>query len=253
MTLGTAPGAAPLVVGNAGSLGGDIYTFGGQAEYRAGTTYLRGLAEYNFGHAGEANGVTVSSGNFNTSGYRFDGTLGNAFVLFNTFGSSNPKILPTKAPPKPTSGAFLVGIDLSGHLGYSDGQSTSFTDTSGFAFGTSQTHFWDVGARAELFDYFFGYGLLWKPYVAGTVDQLFGFSSTMNIPAQATVPGGDIVSLQAAQTFGGAELGVSATGLEGWTVRVKGFYQASADTSIVGGSISLKIPFNYRPTLASRY
>lgn len=38
-----------------------------------------------------------------------------------------------------------------------------------------------------------------------------------------------------------------------WTVGVKGFYEASADTTIVGGSAHIKIPLNYTPVIATRY
>lgn len=254
VSLGAAPGAAPLVVGNAGSLHGDTYTLGGEADYRSGTAYFRGLAEYNFGHTNEADGITGGTGGFNTSGYHFDAKVGQTFVLFNSMGSPTSNALVTKAPPKPTgSSGTLVGVDLSGHVGYYNSQSDGFIDSTGFAYGTGQTQFEVVGGRAELFEYFFGYGLLWKPYVAATVDQLFGFSSALNIPVQATVAGGDLANLQADKTFGGAELGINASGLAGWTIGVKGFYQASADTNIAGGSITLKIPFNYLHTAASRY
>jgi hypothetical protein len=48
-------------------------------------------------------------------------------------------------------------------------------------------------------------------------------------------------------------LGLDVLGPRGLTVGVEGFYQASADTNITGGNIYLKIPFNYSPTVASRY
>jgi len=250
IALGAAPGAAPLVVGNAGSMHMDTYTFGGIADYRSGTSYLRGIADYNFGHADETNGLAGSTGSFGTSGYGFDARLGNVFLLFNTGGVPAQTALPTKAPLRPASGT-IVGLDLSAHVGYFANQSDGFTDSSGFMFGTGRTEFGDVGGRAELFELVRSYGLVWKPYVAGTVDQLFGYSTSVNIPSQAALASGDVVSLQEAKTFGGAELGLNASGTGGWTVGVKGFYQASADTNIAGGSVSLKIPFN--STGASRY
>src|SRR5208282_22062 len=92
-------------------------------------------------------------------------------------------------------------------------------------------------------------------YVSGTVDQEFGFSSTMNIPIQAALPSGDFVSLQEAQTFWGTALGVDVRGPNGWTVGVKGFYQASADINYTGGTAYVKIPLNYtpQPAFAARY
>jgi len=81
-----------------------------------------------------------------------------------------------------------------------------------------------------------GYGLLRTPYVAGTVDQQFDYSNTLNIPNQAALIGGDAISLQEAQTFWGAQLGLDVRGPIGLTVGVKGSYQASADTNIAGGN-----------------
>jgi hypothetical protein len=91
------------------------------------------------------------------------------------------------------------------------------------------------------------------PYVAGTVDQRFGFSGTLNIPNQVAVPGGDLASVQEAQTFLGARWGLDARGPGGWIVGAKGFYSASSDTNTIGGMAYVTIPFNYTPTVASRY
>lgn len=252
LSLGSVPAAAPLVVGNAGSLRADSYAFGGDALWRVGTYYLRGSAAYNFGRASESDNVNDSTGSFDTHGYFIDARLGDVFVLLNTTGAPSPTALPTKAPPKPTNGT-IVGVDLSGHVGYFDSGSGGFADSSGFTFGTAQASSGDVGGRAKLFALMPGNGLLWVPYVSATVDQLFGFSSTLNIPSQAALPSGDLVNLELARTFAGAELGVDAHGPGGWTVGVRGFFTASADTNIIGGNIFVKIPFNYTPTVASRY
>jgi hypothetical protein len=81
--------------------------------------------------------------------------------------------------------------------------------------------------------------------VTGTVDQRFAFSSTLNIPAQAALPGGDLISLQEAQTFWGGQWGLDVRGPSGWTVGAKGFYSASSDTNITGGRVYAKIPLSY--------
>jgi hypothetical protein len=247
-------GVSPTGVAfNIGSLRTDTYTFHGSVFYRFGTFYVRGAADYNFGRSNETNSLDASTGRFNSNGYSVDAKLGNVFVLLNTTGVATSGPLPTKAPPKPTGG-YLVGLDLSGHIGSLGNWANSFTDSTGFIFGSGQTRSGDVGGRAELFAVVPGNGLLWKPYVAGTVDQLFGFSSTLTIPSQVAQPGiTDVFSVQPARTFGGAEFGVATRGPSGWTVNVKGFYEASADTNIAGGSVTVKIPFNYWPMVASRY
>jgi hypothetical protein len=248
--LGAVPAVGPLVRGNSGSLHADTYTFGGEALYRAGTAYLRSTAKINFGHTNVSNNIASSTGSFDTSGYGFDERFGNVFVLTNTTGAPGPTTLPTKAPPK-SIGGVVIGLDLSGHIGYTNNQSNGYTDSSGFTFGTGVTRTGVVGGRAELFELALSNDLLWKPYVAGTIDQLFGFSSAQDIPSQAAFAGGDTINLHTAKTFGGAELGVTAMGRAGWTVGIKGFYQASSDTKVEGGSAYFKIPFNYM--VAARY
>ncbi len=250
--FGAAPAAAPLVVGNAGSLQGDTNKFGGIIDYNSGSSYIRGIADYYFGHSSETNDLNGSSGSFGTSGYGVDARIGQVFMLFASYGALPSRALPTKAPPRPAGGS-IVGLDLSAHVGYFESQFDGFSDTSGFIFGTARAQFGDVGGRAELFDLVPSYGLAWKAYVAGTVDQRFDYSSNMNIPVQAALPSGDLLTAQAAKTFGGAELGIEASGLGGWKVGLKGFYQASADTSIAGGAAYLKIPFYSTPAPGTRY
>jgi hypothetical protein len=248
-------GVSPTGVAfNVASLRTDTYTFQGSVFYRSGTTYLRGEADYNFARSDETNSRVGSAGSFNSNGYSVDAKLGNVFVLFNTTGASTPTTLPTKAPPKPTGGT-LVGLDLSGHIGYFGDRADGFTDNTGFIFGTDQIRSGDIGGRAELFALELpANGLLWKPYAAGTVDQLFGFSSAFTIPSQVAQPGiTDVFSVQPARTFGGAEAGVDARGPGGWSVGIKGFYEASSEINIAGGSVYVKIPFNYTAAVAARY
>jgi hypothetical protein len=240
VSLGTIAG---LAAASAGSGQTDTYTFGGSFIYNLGPTYLKGAAAYDFGHGSEALSVDGSTGGYNTQGYSADLKLGHVFVLLNTVSSDRPS-MPTKAPPK-AAGGYIVGLDLSGHLGYSNQQSDGFTDSSGFTWGTDRTRYGEVGGSAKLFALIPSNGLLWMPYIAGTVDREFGFSSVLNIPTQAALVGGDVLSLQEAQTFWGTELGISVRGQSGLTFGVNGFYQASTDTNIVGGSAFVKIPFDY--------
>ena len=248
-------GAAPLVVGNSGSVREDAYTFGGTVLFRTNRFYVSGTGAVNFGNGFEANGIDGSTGSFNTKGYWADLRVGKEFSLFDSTSYSERKPgLHTKAPPKATGG-YLIGLDLSGRLAYNNQQLNGFTDSTGFIFGSDQTRYGDLGLRAKLFAYVPQNGWLWKPYVAGTVDQKFGFSSTLTIPNQAAFVGGDLVSLQQAKTFWGTQLGLDVKGPNGWTVGAQGYYQASADTNITGGFVRLNIPLNYTPkhVFATRY
>jgi hypothetical protein len=238
---------------SAGSAQFNTYTFAGSFFYSNGAPYVQGIAGYNFGTGSETNAADGSNGSFSTNGYSADLRMGTIFPLLGTPAAASPSVLPTKAPPAPPRG-YVIALDVSGHIGYNNQQVNGFTDSSGFIFGTDQTHYGDVGAEAKLFAVFPSYGLLWMPYVAGTVDQLFGFSSTLNIPSQPALVGGDVASLTEAQTFYGAQLGLDARAANGWTIGVKGFYTASADMNFAGGNAYIKIPLNYTPApLGPRY
>jgi hypothetical protein len=245
-------GAFPGVPVSSGSARFDLYTFAASTLYYNNRTYLQTTGAFTFGHGNETQSFDGSTGSFNSTGYFADARLGRVFVLWQTAATPPSRALPTKAPPKSTAGS-AVGLDLSGHLGYFELQTGSFTDSSGFVFGTDKTKYGDIGARAKLFALLPYSGLTWEPYVAVTVDQQFGFSSVLNIPNQPTFVGGDVFSLQEAQTFWGGQWGLDVYGASGWTVGVKGFYTASADTTIVGGSAYFKIPFNSMPFAAAKY
>jgi hypothetical protein len=249
MTLGALAG---LGLASAGSVQTDTYRFGGAVIYGLGSAYLEGKAAFDFGHGNETQTVDGSTGRFDTHGYSADLRIGNVFMLLNTLSSGTATRMPTKAPPK-AAGGYAVGLDLSGHLGYSNERIDGFTDSAGFVYGADRTRYGDIGGRAKLFAVVPNNGLLWMPYVAGTVDQQFGFSSTLTIPDQVALPGGDIVSLQQAQTFLGTQLGLDIRGAGGWKIGARGFYSASSDTNITGGSAYVKIPFNYTSAVASRY
>jgi hypothetical protein len=250
--FGLAPGVGALAVGNGGSINSDNYTFGATALYTFGTSYLGGMGTYSFGHANETNTVTTSTGTYSTSGYSVDARLGHVFTLMNTSGSTNPGTMPTKAPPKPVSGTF-VGLDLSAHIGDFEGRNDGFIDSTAFIFGSAESQFGDIGGRARLVAVTSSSGVVWMPYISGTVDQNFSVSNVQNIPNQVAFAGGDVVTATTAKTFWGTDFGVSALTPGGWSLGVKGFYETSSDTNIIGGMVSLKIPFNYAPTVAARY
>jgi len=240
-------------VSNAASARTDTYGFAGSAVYSVEQTYLVGSGGYKFGNGNESVSLNGSAGTFDTHGYWADLKLGHVFVLANTitWGSSPgsgmvTKALPTKAPPR-SAGGYALGLDVGGHIGYSNSQVAGFTDNTGFIFGPATTKYDEAGAYAKLFAVIPNGQFVWTPYVSATVDREFSFSSSASIPVQAALASGDAVSLQQALTFWGTEAGVNARIPNGWVVGVKGFYQASADINVVGGAASLRIPINYTP------
>lgn len=231
--VGYGPDAATLALGLAGGSGtvqNNTYTFGTGLRYEFGASYLNAGGDFKFGDGTEYHSADGSSGKFSSNGYAGGATLGHVFTLW--------KVGPAAATP-----AYTIGLDLSGHLGYFNDWDHGFTDSSGFTFGTERISYGDVGGRARLFAQVASYGLTWRPYIAATIDQRFGFSHTFNLPSQAALPTGDLVTFGQAQTFLGAQLGVDVLTARGWTVGVKGFFAASTDANIAGGSIYLKIPF----------
>ena len=231
----------------------DSYGFAGSAIYSVGQNYLVGSAGYKFGNGNESVSLNGSTGSFDTHGYWADLKLGHVFVLADTItwgysrGSAMvTKALPTKAPPQSTGG-YAIGLDVGGHIGYSNEQVSGFTDSTGFIFGSATTKYDDAGAYAKLFAVVPNGQFVWTPYVSVTVDQEFDFSSVANIPAQAALATGDALSVQQALTFWGTEAGFNARIPNGWVVGARGFYQASADINVVGGAASLRIPLDYTP------
>ncbi len=243
LSVASAPGAG---------LHADSYALGGDAFWRVGSTYFDGSAAYTFGHADAADQFNGGAGSFNAHGYFVDARLGNMFPLWTTAGVPSAAPFPTKAPPKPIVGS-IVALDLSGHIGYAASALDGFTDSTGFTLGGAQAHDADIGARARLLALIPSHDVLWMPFVSATIDQLFDYSNNVNIPVQAALTSGDVVSIQMAKTFAGAELGIEGRSLGGWTFGVKGSYQASADTSIVGGVAYLKIPFYSTLAPGTRY
>jgi hypothetical protein len=234
-----------ITTASVGSATLDNYRFTGRVRYDTDQFYVVGSGAYGFGHGTETQYADNSSGRFDTRDYAVDLRIGKKFLLLNTI-SSEPTGLPKKAPRKPTKG-YIVGLDLSGHIGYADWRGDGFTDTAGFIFGPSRTKAGDVGVRAKLFAYIPDAGVLWMPYVAGTVDRQFGYSSSLTIPDQTAMPGGDVLYIEAAQTFLGAQLGLDVRARGGWTLGARGFYTASSDLNVSGGSAYLKIPFGMPP------
>jgi hypothetical protein len=248
VTLGATPG---LPAASSGSLNINSYTFGGGVRYGFGANYIQASAAGTTGNGTEFQAIDGSTGSFNTSGYWTDVKVGRTFLLANTIRTAY-SALPAKAPPKATGG-YVVGLDLSGHLGYADSRIGGFTDSTGFILGNSDTRYWDSGLKAKLFLLTRVGQYLWSPYVAATVDQQFGYSSNLFIPNQAAFPGGDTIGLLTAQTFWGAQAGLDVRAANGWTVGVRGFYRASSDTTTAGGTAYLRIPLNPVQPVSARY
>ncbi|MGC1778927.1 MAG: hypothetical protein WBB34_13340 [Xanthobacteraceae bacterium] len=109
-------------------------------------------------------------------------------------------------------------------------------------FGNANVHFGDIGVRAKLQALVPAPGVVWEPYIEGTVDQWLGFKATQFIPAQGGLAA-DTVSLDEATTFIGGRLGVAAVMRSGWEAGAYAFDTTSADINIVGGTGYVKMRF----------
>jgi hypothetical protein len=221
-------------VGAGSTINSDNYTFTGIALYSNYNTYLALSASYQFGNNSEFNSSDGSTGSYRSDGYDIDARLGHIFWLFNTMLQPTASRMSVKALPKPSEG-YAIGLDLSGHLGYSSDVAKGFTDSSGFVFGDERVQGGETGLQARLFATIQKYGVIWQPYVSGTVDWRFNYSHVSNFPGQLTLATGDAVTFADATTFAGATLGLDVKTSYGWIVGVNGFYDRSSDTEIVGG------------------
>ena len=236
-----------------GSVNSDTYGFRGSALYSNYRTYLVLSGAYEFGNNSEFFAGDASSGSYRSDGYNVDARLGHVFVLFNSIAAvAPPPRMPVKAPPRAADGGYAIGLDLSGHLGYSSDVARGFTDTSGFTFGDERVQGGETGLLAKLFAAVPRNGVIWQPYVAGSVDWRFDYSHIASFPTQVALAGGDAVSFSDGTTFVGAQLGLDVRAANGWTVGVNGFYSHSSDTDIAGGRAYVKIPFGPVP-VAARY
>jgi hypothetical protein len=146
-----------------------------------------------------------------------------------------------KAPPKPSDG-YAIGLDLSGHVGYQSDVARGFTDSVGFVFGNERAQGGETGLKAKLFANIQNYGVLWQPYVSGSVHWDFDYSHIANFPGQLALATGDSLIFADATTFVGAKVGLDVKTTFGWTIGVNGYYERSSDTEIVGGQAYVKIP-----------
>jgi hypothetical protein len=236
-----------------GSINSDTYDFKGSALYSNYRTYLVLSGAYEFGNNREFFAGDASSGSYRSDGYNVDARLGHVFVLFNSIAAvAPPSRMPLKAAPRAADGGYAIGLDLSGHLGYSSDVARGFTDTSGFTFGDERAKGGETGLLAKLFAAVPSNGVIWQPYVAGSVDWRFDYSHIASFPTQVAVAGGDAVSFSDGTTFVGAQAGFDVRAANGWIVGVNGFYSHSSDTDIAGGRAYVRIPFGPVP-VAARY
>jgi hypothetical protein len=240
------------------SINSDVYGFKGSALYSNNRTYLVLQGSYEFGNNSEFTAADASRGSYRSDGYNVDARVGHVFVLFNTIvvPSAAPsrmpvKAMPLKAPP-PSDGGYAIGLDLSGHLGYSRDVARGFTDTSGFVFGDERVQGGDTGLRAKLLAAIPRGGVTWQPYISGSVDWRFGYSHVASFPTQVALASGDAVNFADATTALGAQVGLDVKAANGWTVGVNGFYSHTSDTEVVGGRAFVRVPFG--PTaVVARY
>jgi len=234
------------------SINSNTYGFKGSALYSNYATYLILQGSYEFGNNSEFFAPDASSGSYRSDGYNVDARLGHVFVLFNTIAAVAPSRMPVKAPPRAADGGYAIGLDLSGHLGYASDVARGFTDTSGLIFGDERAQGGETGLRAQLFALVPRNGLLWAPYISGSVDWRFNYSHIASFPTQVALASGDAVNYADGTTFVGAQIGLDARAANGWTVGVSGFYSRSSDIEVVGGRAYVRIPFG-PATVAARY
>lgn len=235
---------AALGLINTSSADADNGMVGGDVRYGYKGMYVQAGGAYGFGKLKTTNTIDDSRGSFNVHSYGVDVRLGKIFPLaWGLLGSTVEPRFGAKELPPP-AGAYVIGLDLSGHVGHTGIRTNEFIDSTGLAVGASETRYETVGGRAELFSTLVYENVLWSPFVAIKVDQRFDFSSKATMPVQPQLPSGDVYYFSPANTFWGPEVGLTIAGQQWWSVQARGFYLASADANVAGGSVQLRIPFN---------
>ena len=226
---------------SAGSTRNDVYTLNGSVTYSANGFHASGMVSYDWAHNAITNNVDSGTGNTNGEGYGFGGSAGYILPLWNTTGVST-SAMPTKAPPSPRYGGYATFVDLSGHVLYRNDWDNGFTDSTGFVFGTERISYTDLGASANLVTVIPTASFVWMPYVGVSLDQQIGFSHTFDIPTAA-----DTIFFNQSTTFWTLNAGLNVLNRSSIQAGIAGFYSASGDTNIYGGSVFLKIPFYPTP------
>jgi hypothetical protein len=242
----TTYGTSALTPGlsSAGSENDNIYTLTGSVSYAVNSFYVSGTGSYDWNTASITNNTSGGQGNTTGQGFTVGGAVGYLFPLLNTTGVSLAP-LPTKDRPVARYGGYALFLDVNGHAGYQKQWENGFTDSAGFALGTEQLSFTDLGARATLIGIVpNGAGFSWMPYLGASVDQQVGFNRSIAIPLQAA-SAADTFFLGQSTTFGGVQGGLNIFTRAGLTAGLSGFFNASGDTQIAGGSAFVRIPLFY--------
>jgi hypothetical protein len=234
------------------SINSDTYNFRGSALYSNNNTYLVLKGSYEFGNNNEFAAANASNGSYQSDGYNVDARVGQVFMLFNSIAAVVPSRIAVKAPPRAADGGYAIGLDLSGHLGYTTNVARGFTDSSGFVFGDERARGGETGLHAKLIAVVPRNGVTWLPYIAGSVDWRFDYSHKAFFPTQAAMAGGDTVSFADGTTAVSAQVGLDVRAANGWIVGVNGFYLHTSDTEVTGGRAYVKVPFG-PATVAARY
>jgi hypothetical protein len=236
--------ASPLAGGlSAGSADRNTYTLGARFGYYFNSSYLVGRVAFDLGRSNMTNNVSGGQGSFDSHGYSADLRLGNIFLLYNSLPSKDPNRI-TKAPPV-AGGGYALAFDASAHIGYFKSQDNGFTDSAGFISGVEQVRFGDVGARGRLTWVIPNAGVAWMPFVGVSVDRLFDFRHTYDVPAQPLAIA-DTVIFGQDKTYWGGEWGLKVVNGGGVSLGARGFYEQSSDTRVIGGTVSLQVPFATR-------
>lgn len=224
--------------GTAGTMRERFYNFGGSIGYRNDSWYGGEILRGGLGSGSLNNTLAASTGSFDASRYSSDTFIGKTFTLYDT-RVTRPAVMPTKAPPPAATGGYAVLLDVRAHLIYDWSRAGAFTDSTGFTVGAETFNTWSAGGLAKVSVLIPRDSLIWKPFIAATFDQQFGYKDAISIPAQ-TGQIADTIYLGNAQTFWGFRTGFDVRQAPGWDVGVQGFYKQSSEFRIAGAMAFLR-------------
>ena len=117
-----------------------------------------------------------------------------------------------------------------------NGEVGGYTDSAGAVRGDENARFWDANGTALLTWSLPGNGLVWHPYLEGSVHQQFGYSYTLDVP-------GDIISYGHAQTVVRARGGINARYANGIVVGAEGYVADSQEYETLGARAYVRYYF----------